>query len=128
MTGQRTGAAAALMAALCLTGGVAMAEGDPKAGKKVYRKCKACHTLKPGDARVGPSLHGIIGAEAGAAEGFGYSAALKEAGFVWSAEVLTEFLAGPKAYLPGTSMSFAGLKKPKDIEDLLAYIAQESEG
>lgn len=107
--------------------GAAFADGDADKGKKVFNKCKACHAV--GDNaknKVGPVLNGIIGAAAGQNADFKYSDALKakaEEGLVWDEAALTEFLAKPKDYLPGTKMSFAGLKKDDEIEDVLAYLA-----
>lgn len=72
---------------------------------------------------VGPHLVGVIGREAGAVEGFKYSKAMEGSGLVWDAETLTGFLTKPKKYLKGTKMTFNGLKKPADIENVLAYIA-----
>ena len=97
--------------------------GDVKAGKKVVNKCKACHKMKAGKNGVGPHLVGVIGREAGAVEGFKYSKAMAGSGLVWDAETLTGFLTKPKKYLKGTKMMFNGLKKPADIENVLAYIA-----
>ncbi len=99
--------------------------GDVKAGKKVFRKCKACHKLEEGKNGVGPHLAGVIGREAGAVEGFKYSKAMAGSGLTWDAETLTGFLTKPKKYLKGTKMAFNGLKKPADIENVLAYIASE---
>ncbi len=97
--------------------------GDVKAGKKVFKKCKACHKMKAGKNGVGPHLVGVIGREAGAVEGFKYSKAMAGSGLVWDAETLTGFLTKPKKYLKGTKMTFNGLKKPADIENVRAYIA-----
>ena len=101
------------------------AAGDAKAGKKVFRKCKACHSLKEGKSGVGPSLHNIIGAKSGAAEGFRYSSAMAEAGLTWDEATLHAFLSKPKKVIPGTKMAFSGLKKDSDIDNLLAYLASE---
>ena len=117
-----------LLAAVCLVGfaGAAMAEGDAAEGEKVYRKCKACHQVGP-DAknRVGPELNGIVGRVAGSVDGFKYSDAMtaKNAeGFAWSEETIDAYLADPKGYLPGNKMSFAGLKKEEDRQNVIAYL------
>lgn len=117
-----------LLAAVCLVGfaGTAMAEGDAAEGEKVYRKCKACHQVGP-DAknRVGPELNAIVGRVAGSVEGFKYSDAMmaKNAeGFAWSEEAIDAYLADPKGYLPGNKMSFAGLKKEEDRQNVIAYL------
>ncbi|WP_339764749.1 c-type cytochrome [uncultured Sulfitobacter sp.] len=96
-------------------------------GEKVFRKCKACHQVGD-DAknRSGPILNGVIGAAAGHIDGFKYSKALKtqaEEGLVWTDETLAEFLAGPKKYIKGTKMGFAGLKKDSDIAAVIAYLS-----
>ncbi len=97
--------------------------GDPEAGAKVFRKCKACHAVEPGTNKVGPSLFGIVGAEVASVEGFGYSAAMKALGGSWTPERLAEFLTKPKDMVPGTKMSFAGLRKEADRENIIAYLA-----
>lgn len=103
----------------------AVAGGDVKAGKKVFRKCKACHKLEEGKNGAGPHLAGIFGRTAGSVEGFKYSKAMTGSGIVWNAETMAGFLAKPKKYLKGTKMAFGGLKKPADIENVLAYLASE---
>lgn len=105
-----------------------MAEGDAEAGENVFKKCKACHAVGD-DAKnkSGPILNGIVGATAGAVEGFKYSKAImakNEEGFVWDEESLAEFLEKPKKYLPKTKMAFAGLKKEEDRANVIAYLAQ----
>ncbi|AAV97195.1 cytochrome c family protein (plasmid) [Ruegeria pomeroyi DSS-3] len=104
----------------------ALADGDADKGKKVFNKCKACHAVGEGAAnKVGPQLNGIIGAAAGQVEGFKYSDALIEAaagGLVWDDESLAAFLAKPKDFMKGTKMSFAGLKKEDEIENVIAYL------
>ena len=101
------------------------AEGDPEKGKKTFRKCKSCHAVDDGKNKVGPHLFGIYGREAGAVEGFKYSKALKEAGIVWNSETLNRYLENPKKYLKGTKMSFAGLKKQSQRDDVIAYLKQQ---
>ena len=103
----------------------AVVTGDVKAGKKVFRKCKACHKMEAGKNGVGPHLVGVIGREAGAIEGFKYSKAMAGSGLTWDVETLTGFLTKPKKYLKGTKMAFNGLRKPADIENLLAFLASE---
>ncbi|MCL5779072.1 cytochrome c family protein [Limibaculum sp. FT325] len=115
---------AAVIAALGLAG-VAHA-GDAEAGKKVFNKCKACHKLEEGKNGVGPSLHGLVGRPVASIDGFKYSDAMKafaEGGKVWDEAALTQYLADPKGVVPGTKMAFAGLKKPEEIADVIAYIA-----
>ena len=100
----------------------AMAEGDAAAGEKVFNKCKACHTLEEGKNKVGPSLHGVMGRAAGTLEGFKFSSAMSESGLTWDDETMAKFLAKPKDLVAKTKMSFAGLKKEDDIENVIAYL------
>ena len=96
------------------------------AGKKVFKKCKSCHQVgENAKNRTGPHLNDIIGASAGAVENFKYSKALKKAadgGLVWGEEELAGFFKKPKKFLKGTKMSFAGLKKEKDIAAVIEYL------
>lgn len=101
--------------------------GDAKAGKGVFKKCKACHTVKAGKNKSGPSLYGVVGAQAGKAPDFAYSAALQEARLVWDIETLSRFLSDPKALVPGNKMSFRGLDNQSDIADVIAYLHHESQ-
>lgn len=114
-------------ATLLALGSVAMAEGNVKAGKKVFKKCAACHTVKEGKHKVGPSLYQIIGSTAGAIDGFKYSTAMVDSGVTWDDESLTAFLKAPKAFIPKNRMAFPGLKKDQQIEDVIAYIRSKSE-
>ena len=100
-------------------------------GEKVFRKCKSCHQVGEGAKnKVGPILTGIVGASAGAVDGFKYSKPMKQAaedGLVWSEEELAAFLAKPKAYMKGTKMSFAGLKKEQDQLAVVEYLKSVGE-
>lgn len=102
---------------------VAQFSGDVKEGKKVFRKCKACHSVEEGKNRVGPSLHGVIGRTAGTMDGFSYSDEMATSGITWSADTLSGFLAKPKDYVKGTSMAFPGLRKEEDLKDVIAYLS-----
>ena len=105
-----------------------LAQGDPAAGEKVFRKCKACHTVEEdGPSRVGPNLYGIVGASVAAVDGFRYSGALTDHGGDWTPDRLAAFLANPRKAVPGTKMSFAGLRKPEDQADVIAYLASLSD-
>lgn len=107
----------------------APAAPDPElvaAGEKVFGKCKACHMVgEDAKNRVGPTLNGVAGRHVGAVEGFKYSAAMADAGgagMVWDDETLHGYLADPKGFIPKNKMSFAGLKKPEDIDAVIAYL------
>lgn len=91
-------------------------------GEGVYRNCRACHSLEDGDHGTGPSLYGVVGRGVGAVGDFGYSGALSEVAEVWDAETLNAFLADPKGFAPGTSMSYNGLRKVEDRANLIAYL------
>ena len=100
----------------------AQAEGDPAKGKKVFKKCAACHAITEGKKKVGPSMFGVWERPAGSVEGYKYSKSMAAAGYNWDEEHLSGFLAAPKKYLPGTKMGFSGIKKEKQLVDLLAYL------
>ncbi|GAB5470061.1 MAG: cytochrome c family protein [Rhodospirillales bacterium] len=97
--------------------------GNVEDGAKVFRRCSACHVLEAGKNRVGPSLHGIIGATAGQVEGFRYSKANLDSGVTWTPEVLFTYLENPRKFMPGNRMAFPGLKSPQQRVDLIAYMA-----
>jgi cytochrome c len=115
--------AAALMASVVPLG-VAQAEGDAAKGKKVFNKCKTCHSLEAGKNKIGPSLHGLFGHTAGSVEGFKYSDAMVESGIVWDEETIELFVTKPKDMVPGTKMVFTGLKKEEQRKDLIAYLME----
>ncbi|MCY4543555.1 MAG: cytochrome c family protein [Rhodobacteraceae bacterium] len=98
-----------------------IAVADMAKGEKVFVKCKACHKLEQGEHTVGPSLFQIVGRAVGVSEGFAYSRPMTELGGEWTVESLNAFMENPRKFLPGTKMSFAGLKKDKDRANILAY-------
>lgn len=100
------------------------AAGDAALGQKVFNKCKACHDVAEPKNKVGPSLKGLFGRSAGSLEGFAYSEAMKNSGIVWSEDTLKTYLADPKATVPGTKMSFTGLKKEEEIENIVEYLEE----
>ena len=107
-----------------------LAAGDPARGKKVFRKCAACHSVAPGRTKIGPSLHGVIGRTAGTADRYRYSkamAAYGQSGVVWGEDTLNAYLEAPRKVVDGTKMSFAGLKTAQDRADVIAYQQKVSE-
>ena len=100
---------------------------DYDRGRRTWRLCSTCHLTDP-DAghRVGPNLAGMFGQQVGTAEGFTYSPALLEADFLWTPEVLDEWLANPREFLPGNRMSFAGVRREDDRHAVIAYLMVES--
>ncbi|MDE0924205.1 MAG: cytochrome c family protein [Aurantimonas coralicida] len=105
----------------------AAVSGDPEAGKKVFRKCQACHAVGEGAKnKVGPELNGIVGEAIAAVEGYSFSPALvayAEEHPTWNVEELSAWLADPRGLVKGTKMVFPGLKKPEDVANVIAYLA-----
>ncbi|NIB38037.1 c-type cytochrome [Pseudomaricurvus alkylphenolicus] len=97
---------------------------DKQIGKSQYNKCVACHSVKPGVHKMGPSLHGLIGRKAGAVKGFGFSYAMEQAGFVWTQESLDQFLESPMQSVPGTVMPFGGMQNSDQRKALICYLQQ----
>jgi len=109
--------------AMSAISGTAFAEGDAAVGAKVFNKCKACHTVEEGGKhKVGPNLHNIVGRAAGIAEGYRYSKAMAGSGITWDEATLIAYLENPRKYIKGTKMSFAGLRKPADRDNVIAYL------
>ena len=115
---------------LLLSAPFALAEGDVAKGEKIFRKCAACHSMSAdGPKKPGPALHDVVGRKVGTLEGFNYSEPLKAAGVagdVWTDAHLKEFLADPKALYKGHKMTFPGLKKEDERDDVVAYLRSQS--
>jgi len=111
------------VAFLAATLSPAAAAGDAKAGERVFLKCRACHQVgEKAKNVVGPELNGLFGRTAGTAPGYSYSEANKASGIVWDEANFREYIADPRATIPGTKMVFAGLKKEQEDDDLVAYL------
>ncbi|QIE54403.1 cytochrome c family protein [Pikeienuella piscinae] len=103
--------------------GAVFAAADPASGEKIFKKCQACHKLEDGANSTGPYLWGVVDRPIDAADGYDkYTGALLQMGEKWTPENLFHFLENPRKTAPGTAMSFAGLKKPEDRADLIAYL------
>ncbi len=116
---------ALLVAALPVVSAQAQDAGDPEKGKKVFVKCKACHFDDRKKNKVGPYLVGVFGRKAAAVEGFRYSKAMQAKaaeGLVWDEANLDKYLENPRKFIPGNKMAFAGLKKPEDRANVIAYL------
>lgn len=101
----------------------AQADGDAAAGQKTFAQCRACHSVDAGKNGLGPSLNGVVGRKAASAEGFKtYSPAMQNSGITWTEENLKKYIADPKGFVPGNRMVFVGLKKPEDVDNVIAYL------
>ena len=97
---------------------------DPVNGKKVFKKCAACHSLQEGKNKIGPPLYNLLGRKAGSVEGYKYSKAMKNSDVVWDEESLDKFLTKPRKFIPKTKMSFRGIKKKSLRDDLISFFKQ----
>ena len=105
----------------------AQADGDAAKGEKVYRKCKACHSFDAKARKMGPTFAGILGRKSGSVEGYRYSKAFQKTDFTWDEATLAEFMLAPRKMVKGNKMPFGGLRKPQDIENLIAYLKTKAE-
>ena len=98
-----------------------LAAADPAAGERAFGKCRSCHKIDGSDG-VGPHLNGIVDRDKGSAAGYSYSPAAQEMAGVWTADNLNSFITNPREYMPGTKMSFAGIRNPEERANLIAYL------
>ena len=116
--------AAALLVLIsgCLT--LSARAEDAEVGSKVFKiQCSACHAAVAGKKGIGPSLFGVVGRAAGTVPDFHYTDANKNSGLTWDAATLDRYLQAPRQVVPGTAMSYAGLKNETQRADLIAYLA-----
>jgi cytochrome c len=115
-----------LATAIALASSSAFADGNADKGKKVFKKCKACHSMDAGKNKMGPSLAGIIGRKAGTADGYKKYKALKGANFSWDEATIGEFVQNQKKFLKSkglkTKIAMRVKIKAKGVDDLLAYL------
>lgn len=117
----RFGLAVAALVALC---GSAAAQ-DIAAGETSFKKCLPCHAIGEGAKnKVGPELNGLDGRHSGSVEGYNYTDANKKSGITWGEATFKEYIQNPRGKIPGTKMTFAGIKNEKEIGNLWAYLKQ----
>jgi cytochrome c len=105
-----------------------LASADPAKGQQVFNKCAACHNAEQGGAnQLGPNLWDVIGEPIGKGKGFAFSSALSEKGGTWNWDNLSQWLHNPKAFAPGTKMTFAGLSTPEDRANVIAFLNAHSD-
>lgn len=119
----------AIALALFATGAKAQTQDEKeaaiKAGETVFAQCRACHQVgEKAKNTVGPILNGLFGRKSGTIEGYNYSEANKNSGITWDEKEFAVYIENPRAKIPGTKMAYAGLKDPKRIENLTAYLKQ----
>ena len=96
---------------------------DAAAGQVVFKSiCNLCHDATEGKNRVGPSLYGVVGRRSGSIQGFTYSDVLKGSGITWNEDMLDKWIGGPQSVVPGTRMTYGGLKDDKKRHDVIAFL------
>ncbi|MEN2787892.1 cytochrome c family protein [Sphingomonas qilianensis] len=100
--------------------------GDAAKGKIAFITCQTCHAVEPGVNKIGPSLHAVVGRQAGTVAGFAYTAANKNSGITWTPEKLFQYLEKPQRVVPGTKMVFPGWADPQKRADTIAYLQSTS--
>jgi cytochrome c len=105
-----------------------LAKADVDHGAQIARQCQACHNFaKGGPNMVGPNLWGVVGGPHDHKADYSYSEALQKFPGNWDYESINKFITKPQAYVPGTKMGFAGLKKPEDRADVIAWLRQQAD-
>lgn len=119
---------ACLLHALLLFVPSATAAGDAKRGAQVFRACVACHSIVAGEHMTGPSLASAWNQKAATVKGFArYSDALRRAEVTWNEDALDRWLQSPESFIPGTTMTFPGIKEARQREDVIAYLKAVAE-
>lgn len=105
-----------------------LAKADADHGAQIAKQCQACHNFaKGGPDMVGPNLYGVLGGPHAHKQGYAYSEAMQKFPGTWDYESVNKFITKPAAYLPGTKMGFAGLKKVQDRADVIAWLRQQAD-
>jgi len=105
-----------------------MTMGDVASGKKVFKKCTACHSInKDGANKIGPALYNVVGRQVGGVSNYKYSKALAEYKKTWTFDELNGFLIKPAKWIKGTKMAYAGLSSETDRASLIKYLNQNSD-
>lgn len=105
-----------------------LAAASAEKGAAIFKKCTSCHTAeKGGPNKIGPDLYNVVGAEKGKHPGYTYSPAMEKKGGTWTYEDLNHLIYSPREYVPGTKMSFAGIKNDQERADVIAYLRQQSD-
>ena len=105
-----------------------LASADPAKGEQVFKKCAACHNADKGGANaLGPNLWGMMGEPVGKGHAFPFTDALASKGGTWDWNTMSEWLANPKKFAPGTKMTFAGLSNPEDRANVIAFLNSRSD-
>src|SRR5690349_17194862 len=114
--------ARAALVLLAASSGTALAQ-DVAAGEASFKKCSVCHAIGEGAAnKIGPELNGLDGRKAGGVPEYSYSEPNKNSGITWNEASFKEYIVDPQGKIPGTAMTFGGIKNEKEIGDLWAYL------
>lgn len=114
---------AAMVFAVLVQGSFARAQ-DASAGRDLFQsQCSICHSPQPGRNIIGPSLHGVVGRHSGRIPNFHYSSANLQSGITWDPATLDRYLTSPQQVVPGTAMTYPGLRDPRQRANLLAYLS-----
>lgn len=105
---------------------VSLLTGDADAGRVGFGQCRSCHAVEAGANRVGPSLHGVVGRTVGTEPGYRYSTAMAAAGGVWDDQHLFDYLEKPREVIPGTKMTYVGIKDAQRRADIIAYLKTQA--